>query len=180
MFCSLYFFPYHFFGRFWPFSEAKVKFCGSKILVKDENNFFPFTLTNFFKCPSSSHNKILLLYQTQFPEHLSLYRICKKQELRFGHFSMFFQLRTVFGPFLGTVVKKAKYKKVAPGISLNSREKIEILASIYNRDSNTTTEKNKSLLQSSSSFCASNCPSQQIHYKTSIGHFFCKKINIVK
>ena len=51
-------------------------------------------------------------------------------------------------------MKKPKHKKVKAGISLNSRGK-KILASISNRDSNTTAEKNKSLLQSSSYRCQS-------------------------
>ena len=37
----------------------------------------------------------------------------------FGHFSAFFELLTIFGPFLGIVVKNAKQKKVAPGIDIN-------------------------------------------------------------
>ena len=54
--------------------------------------------------------------------------LSKKYELRFGHFSAFFELRTVFGPFLGTVVKNAKHKNVASGNSLNFQKKI---ASIF-------------------------------------------------
>ena len=34
-------------------------------------------------------------------------------------FWRFFNLGPLFGPFLGTVVKNAKHKKVAPGIDLN-------------------------------------------------------------
>ena len=44
VFCFLLFPKTHLFGRFLPFSEAKVKFWGSKLLVQK-------------KCPSSSHHK---------------------------------------------------------------------------------------------------------------------------
>ena len=37
----------------------------------------------------------------------------------FGHFSSFFELWTIFGPFLGTLVENSKHKKVAPGNSFN-------------------------------------------------------------
>ena len=42
----------------------------------------------------------------------------KKWGKYFGHFPVFFQLQAVFLPFFGTIVKTAKHKKVAPGISL--------------------------------------------------------------
>ena len=41
-----------------------------------------------------------------------------KWELQFGNFSAFLNIGPFFGPFLGTVVKNAKHKKVAPGIDL--------------------------------------------------------------
>ena len=56
------------------------------------------------------------MYLTEFSEHLSFYEMSKKWELRFGHFSAFFEL---FWPFLGTVVINTKPKKVADGIDLN-------------------------------------------------------------
>ena len=43
----------------------------------------------------------------------------KKWELHFGPFLPFFELRTIFRPFLGTAVKKAKTLKINPGIYLN-------------------------------------------------------------
>ena len=66
------------------------------------------------------------MYLAEFPEHLSLYRNSKIWELQFGHFSVFFELRTVFWPFLGTVVENAKHKQLAPGNSLNKNLSIEI------------------------------------------------------
>ena len=50
-----------------------------------------------------------------------LYEMYKKWELRFGHFLAFFELRTVFWPFLGTVVENTKDEKDAPGNSLNKK-----------------------------------------------------------
>ena len=38
--------------------------------------------------------RVRLMYVTEFPEHLSLYRIRKKWELQFGHFSAFFELKS--------------------------------------------------------------------------------------
>ena len=49
-----------------------------------------------------------------------------KWELGFGNFSAFFELRTSFGAFLGTVVKN-----VEPGIDRNFVICQEILASIF-------------------------------------------------
>ena len=55
------------------------------------------------------------MYLPEFPEHMSLYRISKMWELRLGHFSVFFQLQTVFWAVFETVVKNAKHQKVARG-----------------------------------------------------------------
>ena len=53
---------------------------------------------------------------TEFSEYWSLFEMFKKRDLRFGHFSAFFELWTafhVFWPFLGTVVKNTKDIKVS-------------------------------------------------------------------
>ena len=54
-----------------------------------------------------------------FSEHLSLYEMSKKWGNGLVIFWRFLNFRTFFGPFLGTVVKNAKLKKVAPGNSLD-------------------------------------------------------------
>ena len=56
---------------------------------------------------------------TNFPEHLSLYRIRKKWELRFAHFSAFFELWTGFLTEFRYRSENAKHKNNVPGIDQN-------------------------------------------------------------
>ena len=49
----------------------------------------------------------------------------------FGHLSALFELWTVFGLFLGTLVENSKRKKVAPVNFFNFPKKIKILTLIF-------------------------------------------------
>ena len=66
-----------------------------------------FHTKQFHSGPSSSHHKKQLMYLTEFSEHLSLYEMSKRRELRFGHLLPFLNFGPFYGPVLGTAIKSA-------------------------------------------------------------------------
>ena len=62
--------------------------------------------------------KSQLIFQTVFPNHMSLYEISSGKMI-LVIFRRFLNFGPFFGPFLGTLVKNAKHKKFAPCIYLH-------------------------------------------------------------
>ena len=89
----------HLFGRFWPFSEAKMKFLGSKILVKTKKKTF-FTVTNFLKVSIiNSPQKSISLFLKRILNLCPYMRCPKSRNQDLVIFRCFLNFRPFFGPF---------------------------------------------------------------------------------
>merc|ERR1712127_1101552 len=107
-------------------------FWGPKFWSKKQKKTFFFKLTNFpfwsiFKRTLKSTFLEKEFFQSFCP-YIGSPR-CVKMILVI--FLRFLNVGPFFGPFLGTLVENSKYKKVAPGNSLNFPKKIKILTLIF-------------------------------------------------
>ena len=87
-------------GCFRPFYEAKVKFGGSKISLKNATKEVVSTLFNILTMSNENKCKKSTSFFPVFPVHLSLYEISKNFEYKFWLlFQRLLNCKPFFGPF---------------------------------------------------------------------------------